>query len=144
MWEQDSVSHCTSFVKVRKLGSHCHHLRLKLRFLHCQHLILIIPPINRFRDQVSESNPTCNAIVVAAIMLSSEMIRTLCLQVFLFRALFRSTCPLLKSMMVIHATSHLGDAFRIRQLLLTSLLLALDRDKWLSSAAMKCLLRAPQ
>ena len=124
--------------------SHCHPLQLILRFLHCQHLILFIPPLDRFRDQVSERTSTSNVIVVVVVVVatvpSSEMARTLSLQVFLPSALFISTCPLLKPEILMHGTfiSEMPSVHVSSSSL--SLLLALDRDQGFSPAAV----RAPQ
>ena len=84
--------------------SHCYHLQLKLRFLHCQNPILIIPSSERYRDQVSERNAMDDVVVVVAIVLSSERTRTLSLQVFLSGVLFGSTCLLPKSKILMHTT----------------------------------------
>ena len=84
--------------------SHCHHLQLLLHFVHGKHLVLFRPPLDGFRDQVSGDESTGNVVVVlVATVLSSEMTRTLSLQVFLPSALSISTCPLPKSKILIHA-----------------------------------------
>ena len=89
--------------------SHCYHLQLKLRFLHCQNPILITPSSERYRDQVSERNAMGDVVVVVvvvvvAIVLSSERTRRLSLQVFLSSVLFGSTCLLPKSKILMHTT----------------------------------------
>ena len=76
--------------------SHCHHLQLLLGFVHCQHLVLFIPPSDRFRDWVSERTSTSSSNCCYSAL--SEITRTPSLQVFLPNAFFRSTCPLINSL----------------------------------------------